>query len=449
MTEPAQDRPEQPETAETLPPETPEATGALSVPPPVPRKQPGFFRRLFMTRKQQEAIAIQDGYLEMVDLVRAIRSHLDRQELVQSRVLYMLEKVPDAMDHQYEVLSLFKQQIESNMDNDRRLTDSMGRLSGTLESMNESQKTSSRTITDLITRSRESEQLLREVMRRAERRMNFLILFFVVLALGASAYLVRWHTTGTPPFLPAPAERPAEKQLVATAPLLPMEETADVAETEAEAEPAAERAAAAEAEVDAEPAVDADSEDAVPAEDADAAEPTADEPSPAPESEPVETESAEPEPAEPGLGDETAAPEAEPEAQPVEAAVDASPAAVLEESGSAPEPKPEPRPRTRGRGRAERAEPQEPAASPVALDAPAEEAAPAAVEPEVPEAPAEPPAEPETPVSADESPTEEAPAEAGEGTKAEDPALTDLKAAISEAVQDAFGTGRAAPVSRR
>lgn len=185
----------------------PEPGGALSVPPPVPQKKPGFLRRLFTSRKKQQAVAMQNGYLEMVDLIRAIRSHLDRQETVQTRVLGMLEKVPDVMDRQHEVTAMFKQQLENGMENNRRLTDSMGNLNSTLSAMDESQKASSRTITDLIHRSRESEQLLREVMRRSERRMTALVVFFFLAVVALGFYFVRGanHAAPTPAAEPAPA----------------------------------------------------------------------------------------------------------------------------------------------------------------------------------------------------------------------------------------------------
>lgn len=196
--------------SDLLPPES----GALSVPPPVPHKKPGFLRRLFTSRKKQQAVAMQNGYLEMVDLIQAIRNHLDRQETVQMRVLTMLEKVPDAMDRQHEVMSLFKQQLEGNLENDRRLTDSMGKLNGTLSAMDESQKSSSRTITDLIHRSRESEQLLREVMRRAERRMTILLIVFFLLIIGMGIYFVRWkpRANRTPVKVETAAPAKAEEQ---------------------------------------------------------------------------------------------------------------------------------------------------------------------------------------------------------------------------------------------
>ena len=187
----------------------PEPGGALSVPPPVPQKKPGFLRRLFTSRKKQQAVAMQNGYLEMVDLIRAIRSHLDRQENVQTSVLAMLEKVPGAMDRQHEVMSMFKQQLENGMENNRRLTESMGNLNNTIAAMHESQKASSRMITDLIHRSRESEQLLREVMRRAERRMTILLAFFVLVVVGLGLYFGRGRLGAAPPPAPEPVPAPA------------------------------------------------------------------------------------------------------------------------------------------------------------------------------------------------------------------------------------------------
>lgn len=212
MTDPAPIHPEH----DVLPPEL---GGALSVPPPVPQKKPGFLRRLFTSRKKQQAVAIQNGYLEMVDLIRAIRSHLDRQENVQTSVLSMLEKVPDVMERQHEVMTIFKQQLENGMENNRRLTDSMGNLNNTLASMDESQRASSRTVTDLIHRSRESEQLLREVMRRAERRMTFLLALFVLLVLGMGLYFGRGQIFAKkiPPAARVPLEAAAQPAPIAPA----------------------------------------------------------------------------------------------------------------------------------------------------------------------------------------------------------------------------------------
>ena len=221
----------------------PEPGGALSVPPPVPQKKPGFLRRLFTSRKKQQAVAMQNGYLEMVDLIRAIRSHLDRQETVQTSVLAMLEKVPGAMDRQHEVMTMFKQQLENGMENNRRLTDSMGNLNNTLAAMDESQKASSRTITDLIHRSRESEQLLREVMRRSERRMTALVIFFFLAVVALGFYFVRGADRAAPAPAPAVVAEPTEPAPAPAAQAETPAPPAEKAEFVPPAEPTAEKTA--------------------------------------------------------------------------------------------------------------------------------------------------------------------------------------------------------------
>ena len=185
-------------------------TPTVIAPPPVPLRKPGFFQRLFTSRKKQQALAVQNGYLEMLDLIRAIRLHLDRQETVQTTVLALLEKVPSAMDRQNDVMTLFKQQLEHNLEKDRQLTESMGKLNQTLAGIDESQRASTHTVTDLISRSRESEQLLREVMKRAEHRMTLLLLLFFVLAVGGAIYFFRSIQPLTRQPLPPPAPAAVE-----------------------------------------------------------------------------------------------------------------------------------------------------------------------------------------------------------------------------------------------
>jgi hypothetical protein len=157
----------------------PEPGGALSVPPPVPQKKPGFLRRLFTSRKKQQAVAMQNGYLEMVDLIRAIRSHLDRQETVQTSVLSMSEKVPGALARQHEGHDDVQSSSAKNgMENNRRMTDSMGYLNNTIAADGRSQEGVFAAHHDLSTARALSEQLLREVDAPSERRMTALVIFF-------------------------------------------------------------------------------------------------------------------------------------------------------------------------------------------------------------------------------------------------------------------------------
>lgn len=187
-----------------------------ATPPPVPAKKPSFWRRLFTSKRREQALAMQNGVGEMVELIRAIRAHLDRQEIVQSHALSLFEKLPQSLDQQHELMGLLKEQVDAKIASDKELTESMAKLSGTLASIDETQKASSKTVTDMINRSRESEQLLREVIRRSERRMTIMIL----LVLAAAAILA--YTFGRSRAVPA-SEAPAaaavvEEQAVAEEP---------------------------------------------------------------------------------------------------------------------------------------------------------------------------------------------------------------------------------------
>lgn len=165
--------------------------------------KPGWWQRWRNPSRQERQLAsLQSGYFEMIDLVRSIRDHLDRQQNVQSKVVEVLAKVPEALDgmktlnaaanQQVEVLNVLRQQVESSVAHDRQLVDSMNRFNHTLTSMDETSRRSSSTISDLIARSRESEQLLRDVLRRSERRVMTLVLMVSLLIVAAAAAVGYW-----------------------------------------------------------------------------------------------------------------------------------------------------------------------------------------------------------------------------------------------------------------
>ena len=171
-------------TPDILPPSN-DDTPAPATPPPVPARKMPFWKRLFVSKRREQALAMQNGYVEMLDLIRAIREHLDRQEIVQAHTISLFEKLPQSLLQQQDILNLLQSQLENKIASDKSLTESMSRLTNTLSSIDESQKASSKTVTDMINRSRESEQLLREVIRRSERRMTIMI----VVLLAAAAIL--------------------------------------------------------------------------------------------------------------------------------------------------------------------------------------------------------------------------------------------------------------------
>ncbi len=183
------------------------AAGPLKPGPPTEKKS--WLARWRPESKRDRQIAwLQAGYSEMLDLSRSIREHLDRQADLQEKTSRVLERLPEAIEglnsvgkaaeHQVEVLGLLRHQLESSVQHDQQLVDSMNKFNSTLGVMDETARNSGRTVADLVAKSRETESLLENVIERSEKRIAFLIGSFVlviVLAVGALLYLgsgTRW-----------------------------------------------------------------------------------------------------------------------------------------------------------------------------------------------------------------------------------------------------------------
>lgn len=176
--------------------------------PPPPVKREGWIARWRPGSRRDRQIAwLQAGYSEMLDLMRSIRTHLDRQEDVQHKMLDVFEQLPGSMDalqsvgkaaeQQVEVLGLLRQQVESSVHHDQQLVESMNRFNQTLGVMDETTRTSGRTVADLVEKSRGSERLLREVIERSERRFAMIAGTFLVAVLVGVAAVVYVVTTET------------------------------------------------------------------------------------------------------------------------------------------------------------------------------------------------------------------------------------------------------------
>ncbi len=166
------------------------------------------------SRREQQLSSLQSGFQDMRNLMQSISDHLLLQQEVQSRMVNVLEQLPASMEglksvnkaaeQQVEVLGLLKTQMESNVQHDQQMIESMNRFNQTLGIMDETSRTSSRTVTDLIEKSRESDELLRDVIARSERRLlTVVISFLLALILGTGALLyLEWSGGG---FRTAPA----------------------------------------------------------------------------------------------------------------------------------------------------------------------------------------------------------------------------------------------------
>lgn len=169
------------------------------------------------SRRDRQLAALQEGYVEMLGLMRGIREHLEKQQGVQEKMVQVLGRLPESMDglknvgraaeQQVEVMSLLRKQIESGATHDQQLVDSMNRFNQTLSVMDQTSRTSGRAVEQLIGKSADSEKMLREAMERSERRFMIVTGVFAVvavLAAGAVMFLV-WAGRASAPADPPPA----------------------------------------------------------------------------------------------------------------------------------------------------------------------------------------------------------------------------------------------------
>ena len=169
--------------------------------PPGPTKKRGWLSRWSPGARRDRQIAwLQAGYSEMLTLMRGINDHLGRQEDVQVKMTEVLGKLPDSMaslqnvgkaaEQQVEVLALLREQLDNSANHDQKLVESMDKFNHTLGVMDETSRTSGKTVAELIQRSQNADSMLREVIERSERRFVLLtVLFLLAVILGVGAVL--------------------------------------------------------------------------------------------------------------------------------------------------------------------------------------------------------------------------------------------------------------------
>ena len=181
----------------------------------------GRLMRWPVSKRDRQIAGLQAGYTEMLDLVRGLREHLERQQQVQEKMVQVLDRLPDSIDglknvgkaaeQQVEVLSLLRNQIEAGTRHDQQLVDSMKQFNQTLSVMDETSRHSGRAVNQLVEKAAESERTLREAMERSERRFLVALGFFAaiaVLSVGVVLW-VTWREGRAPTTLPVETPAPA------------------------------------------------------------------------------------------------------------------------------------------------------------------------------------------------------------------------------------------------
>lgn len=204
---------------------------------PVPVKKPWLSRKKSGQQREDQIEVLQQGYSEMLGMVRSIRSNLDRQSQYQDKLLSHLEHLPEALDglkgitrageQQAQVVGLIRDQLEQNADQQQIMSDSMNRFNDTLGLMDANSRSSAETIRALTERAGESEDILRYQLERSERRLVMLNIGLLLLTIGVLAsawYFLRGQGSGIltagVPEQSQPADR-FEETLKAIEPAIP------------------------------------------------------------------------------------------------------------------------------------------------------------------------------------------------------------------------------------
>ena len=205
----------------------PKSSGGSGQNLPTVQRQGWVSKVLGRSRRDQQIQTLQSGYVEMLDMMRSITNHLDRQAQGQDQLLKTLDHFPDAVEglrnvgkateQQTEVLGMVRTQLETNAAHEHEIIKSMEGFNKTLNLMDETSRNTASTIGDLVESTRDSEDELRAMLERSEKRSALLtgILGVIgLLAIGSALYV------GLSQRQPAPGE-------ISSAPAITGVETGD------------------------------------------------------------------------------------------------------------------------------------------------------------------------------------------------------------------------------
>lgn len=145
-------------------------------------------------RREQQLATLQQGFNELVELTRSIREHMDQQVRTQKTLLDMMEHIPGAVEglqsvgkaaeQQTETLDLLRKQLEAAARNEDQMVAGMQNFNKTLTLMDDMSKRTSQTVSSMADRTRESEDLLRTILERSERRLFYTIITLMGVTLS-------------------------------------------------------------------------------------------------------------------------------------------------------------------------------------------------------------------------------------------------------------------------
>lgn len=206
--------------------------------------QPDQPRRGFLSRitgempgaKRDQAIAqLKQGYDEVVDLMRVVRTHLSDQSERSQRLLELLRHMPEALqslpetnrnqsrlleviqnhldqqsrhatrfneslttltrvtEQQTQILGVIQQHMDASAQTDDKLLGSFRAMNQTLENLNDSTRLSATNLRDLNDRAAADDRRMEQMMQRTSRQMTMLSItswIMAAIALGVAVYAI-------------------------------------------------------------------------------------------------------------------------------------------------------------------------------------------------------------------------------------------------------------------
>lgn len=177
--------------------------------------------RTLKRRREQQMATLQEGFSELVGLTRSIREHMDQQVATQETLVELMKHLPDAVEglksvgkateQQTETLGLLKSQLESKTRHDQQMADSMTNFNRTLALMDKTSQSTAQTVGAMADRTKDSEEMLRNILERSERRLVWMVVMLMIgtlTVLGVGLY-IGFSTREAP--MPEPILEPAQK----------------------------------------------------------------------------------------------------------------------------------------------------------------------------------------------------------------------------------------------
>lgn len=154
------------------------------------------------SKRERQIAALQEGYAEMITLMRTIRRHLEQQSANQ-QTLY--NHLPDAIDglknmgahadRQTRILERMQQHTEASMQHEKNMASSLNHFNTTLTNMDGTNRQTAVIIRELADRTEEAEDLVRTMLIRSQHRLMIMaaVLLLTTLAVTAAAAYLLLH----------------------------------------------------------------------------------------------------------------------------------------------------------------------------------------------------------------------------------------------------------------